>query len=235
MQFLETKYLYFLLLAFTILYPLAQSFEKRLQLYKKWKSILFGITGVIVVFVPWDVYFTKNSVWWFNESYTTGVKLFNLPIEEVLFFVFVPYACIFIYEVLNYFIKRDVLGGISKIISFILGAGFMVIALIFNDQIYTFITFLLTGLALLVAGVVKPKWLGRFYLAYFVSLIPFLLINGILTGSLIESPVVNYDETQIIGFRLITIPVEDAIYNLLMLLIVFSIYERVNSGGQTRS
>lgn len=235
MQFLETKYLYFILLAFTILYPLAQSFEKRLQLYKKWKGILLGIVGVMVVFVPWDVYFTKNSVWWFNESYTTGIKLFNLPIEEVLFFVFVPYACIFIYEVLNYFIKRDVLGGISNIISFILGAGLMVMALIFNDQIYTFITFLLTGLALLVVGAVKPNWLGRFYLAYFVSLLPFLLINGILTGSLIESPIVNYDETQIIGLRLITIPVEDAIYNLLMLLIVFSIYERVNLGGQTRS
>ena len=89
MAFLETKYLYFYLLCFTILYPLAQSFERRLQLYKKWKAILTGVFAVLIVFIPWDVYFTNKAVWWFSEGYTTGVKLFNLPIEEVLFFVFV--------------------------------------------------------------------------------------------------------------------------------------------------
>ena len=235
MTFLETKYLYFYLLCFTIMYPLAQSFERRLQLYRKWKAILVGIIVVLLVFIPWDIYFTNKAIWWFSEEYTTGIELFNLPIEEVLFFVFVPYACVFIYEVLNYFIKRDILGGISKYISLILGLTLIVLSILFNEQVYTFVTFLLTGLALLITVFTKPNWLGRFYLAYLVSLVPFLLINGILTGSLIQYPVVNYDLNEIIGWRIITIPVEDSIYNLLMLLIMISIYEKLNLSGQPKS
>lgn len=235
MEFLETKYLYFILLGFTILYPLAQSFEKRIRLYKNLKSILIGAFVVVCIFVPWDVWFTKQEVWWFNESYVTGIKLFNLPIEEVLFFVFVPYACVFIYEVLNYFIKKDVFGKIARHFSVLLGFSLILLSFYYHSQLYTFITFLFTGLSLLITVFTKPKWLGRFYLTYFVSLIPFLLINGILTGSFIETPVVNYDESQIIGVRIITIPIEDSIYNLLMLLIMITVYEKFNSVYRLKS
>lgn len=229
MAFLETKYLYFMLLGFTILYPLAQSFEKRLKLYKKWKAIFAGIAVVLIVFIPWDIYFTGKNVWWFNDSYTTGIKLFNLPVEEALFFVFVPYACVFIYEVLNYFIKKDILQSSAKYLSLVFGFLLVGLSFYYLNQLYTFVTFLLTGLSLLITVLIKPKWLGRFFLAYFVSLIPFLLINGILTGSLIEAPVVNYDESQIIGVRIITIPIEDSVYNLLMLLLMITVYEKFNS------
>ena len=59
-----------------------------------------------------------------------------------------------------------------------------------------------------------------------MSLIPFLLINGFLTGSFTQEPVVIYNPDEILGIRILNIPVEDSIYNMLMLLIVVFFYER---------
>ena len=59
-----------------------------------------------------------------------------------------------------------------------------------------------------------------------MSLIPFLIINGFLTGSFSETPIVNYNPNQIIGLRIFNIPIEDTMYSLLMLLIVIAIYEK---------
>jgi lycopene cyclase domain-containing protein len=62
-----------------------------------------AITGLI--FLGWDVLFTVKGVWSFNEKYITGFTLFRLPIEEVFFFLTVPFACLFIYYCLKYYFK----------------------------------------------------------------------------------------------------------------------------------
>lgn len=235
MKVLESQYLYFFLLLFTISYPLAQSFERRIQLYKKFKYIGFSIISILLVFTPWDIYFTKKGVWWFNTDYITGLQIYNLPIEEILFFLCVPFACIFIYEVLNYFIKTDLLHKIAR--PFLMTTSIILVftSILFNHQLYTFVCFLITGIAILIVTAINPKWLSRFLLAYLVSLIPLLLVNGILTGSLIESPVVNYNPNDIIGLRIITIPIEDFVYNLFMFLVMISVYEKSSSFYRLKS
>lgn len=225
MEFLESKYLYFYVLLFALSYPLAQSFEHRITYYKKWKKLFAGIAVMMAIFVPWDVWFTHQGVWWFNNDYTSGVRIFLLPIEEWLFFILIPFACFFIYEVLNYFIKKDVLSGFARPFLFLFSIVLVVISLFYSDKLYPFVTFLSTAIIGLITVYFQPKWLGRFLLMYFVSLIPFLLVNGILTGSLIENPVVNYNPEEIIGLRILTIPIEDSVYNLMMLLIVMWVYK----------
>jgi len=211
---------------FTIAYPLAQSFEWRLRLYKNWKPLFLGIFGMGLLFLTWDVWFTSMGVWGFNPKYISGVHLGNLPLGEWLFFLTVPYACIFIYEVLNYYVKKDVVGKLAKPFALAIGGTVLILGLFNLDKWYTATAFILTGVFLLVVAlVVQPKWLGRFFLAYFVSLAPFLIVNGILTGSWIPEQVVWYNDTENLGIRIGTIPIEDTVYNLLMLLLTISIYE----------
>jgi lycopene cyclase domain-containing protein len=78
-------------------------------------------------------------------------------------------------------------------------------------------------------------FMGRFYFAFVVLLIPFFLINGILTGSFIAEPVVMYNNEENLGIRLGTIPLEDVVYGLLMLLLPITIWEKLEERDQYRS
>ena len=88
---------------------------------------------------------------------------------------------------------------------------------------YTNTTFVLLALVILIA----PYFVNmRVFLKTFLILqIPFCMVNGLLTGSLIENQVVWYNNNENLSFRLGTIPVEDVFYALLMLLLVMIGYQ----------
>jgi lycopene cyclase domain-containing protein len=58
-------------------------------------------------------------------------------------------------------------------------------------------------------------------------LIPFSIINGILTGSFIDQPVVYYNDAENLGIRLGTIPIEDIGYAFSMLLMSLVIIKKI--------
>ena len=226
MSFLEHKFFYFILLFITILYPLLQSFERRLQYHTKWKRVFVAALVMMLLFIPWDIWFTKQAVWSFNKDYTVGLSVFSLPIEEWLFFIIVPFSCVFIYEVLNYFFTTELDEKPYRLIFYCLAIALAILSLIYSDRIYTLVCFSLCSAALFITAIYSPKWIGCFFRAYLVSLLPFLLINGFLTGSFTEQAVVSYHSAEIIGLRLLNIPIEDTIYNLLMLLVVIATYSK---------
>lgn len=67
----------------------------------------------------------------------------------------------------------------------------------------------------------KANPTGKFYRAYLVSQIPFLVVNGVLTSL----PVVIYNNNENLGTRIYAIPAEDFFYSLLMLLMNISLME----------
>jgi lycopene cyclase domain-containing protein len=212
---------------FTLSFPLARSFEPKLQYWRKWPGLFTGIAVMATVFLIWDHIFTVNGVWGFNPRYLTGPKFFHLPIEEWLFFLVVPYSCVFIYEALRYYVRRDVLGRIARPLSIALVAVLLLVGVLHIDRLYTAITFLSTAAMLaLHVFVWKSPYLGRFYLGYAVSLIPFFLVNGILTGWLLPEPIVWYNDAENLGIRMNTIPIEDSQYLLFFLLLTLTFYER---------
>lgn len=222
---MESPYLYLGLMIFSLAYPLAQSFERRLTYYKSFKHLLLGALGMMLVFIPWDIWFTKVEVWWFHTDYVTGWFIVGLPIEEWLFFLIVPFACVFIYEALKYFVKTNPLIRSARYLVSVLAIIYAVLAFMYYDNLYTGITAFLAALMAILLARKNPKWLPDFLLMYAVSWVPFILINGALTGMFTKNPVVNYNAAEIIGVRIFTIPVEDSIYNFLMLAIVLVIYE----------
>jgi len=220
-------FLYLFLVLFALSYPLAQSFESRIRFVRFLPGVFLGTAVMMLLFIPWDVWFTSTGVWGFNETYITGIKLGNLPVEEWLFFIIVPYACVFIYEVLNYFVPAPVLAPVQhKITAVLIFIGF-ILSVVYVDRLYTFTTFSLLTLFLVWHLIVNQStYLGRFYLSYIIIQIPFLLVNGTLTGMFTEEPVVWYNNAENMGLRIITIPVEDMGYNMLMLLIVITVLEQ---------
>jgi lycopene cyclase domain-containing protein len=224
---LDDAYTYLLLNILSIAYPIAQSFEHRITMWKKWYAIIPAIAITSTIFILWDELFTQLGVWAFNERYLTGLFIGSLPIEEWLFFITVPYACIFIYLVLNYFIKPDLLGKLAPYISYFVGGGLVLAGLISLPRIYTSIACIgAGGMMIVIQKFVNASWMGRYYLAYLVSMIPFIIINGQLT----VKPVVIYDNFQNSGIRIFienwaNIPVEDMAYNMFMLIMVIGLYE----------
>jgi len=100
------------------------------------------------------------------------------------------------------------------------------VALLNIEKRYTFITFLSTGCYIFILStVVKAGYLGMFYISYVVVLLPFTLINGILTGKFISEPVVLYNDQENLGIKIFTIPIEDTVYGLLLILMEISIFE----------
>lgn len=181
---------------------------------------------MMAVFIPWDIVFAHNGFWGFNEAYTTGIYLFNLPLEEWLFFICIPYACIFThYALLTLFPKFAFSEKFTQISYVVLNSTLIVVLWYHYDKWYTLVCFLYILLLLGITYNFKKTLLPSFFATYLIILIPFFIVNGILTGSLIEGQVVWYNNSENIGIRLGTIPVEDTIYNLGMLLTVLLVTE----------
>lgn len=216
-------YLWIIILSFVG--PFFLSFDKKITFYKNWRFVFPSIVTVAVFFIFWDNWFTKIGVWGFTPKYLQGIYAGYLPLEEILFFIVIPYNCVFVYEVLNGYFPALSLKKLSKVFILIFGLSALVLALLNLNNYYTLsataISFCLTALLLLQNKI----WFPRFVFTYLVCLLPFLIVNGILTGQVTEEPVVWYSEAHIIGFRLGTIPVEDLFYNYCLTLPIIWIYE----------
>lgn len=223
------KYAYLLINFLTIIFPVLLSFDKRVTFQKSWKFIWPGMAITGLVFLFWDVLFTVKGVWLFNSEYITGIKLFELPLEEILFFLTVPFSCIFIYACLNYYVSWSIPEGVSKWISNLIIVLSAVMISVYTDRLYTIVTFsLLLMLMVLLQYIFKSPWLKRFYMAYIVSLLPFYIVNGVLTAI----PIVLYNNAENIGKRVGTIPVEDHFYSMALLVMNVGFFEYFKNKAQ---
>lgn len=99
----------------------------------------------------------------------------------------------------------------------------------YYDRLYTVVTFgVLLVLVPLLQYVFKVRWLNRFCLAYLVALIPFYIVNGILTSI----PIVIYNNSENMGKRIGTIPIEDHFYLIILLLMNIGFFEYFKTKSQ---
>jgi lycopene cyclase domain-containing protein len=211
------KFTYLIIDLASFIVPLIFSFHPKIRFHKRWKQFIPVLFGVAVGFLVWDVLFTGRGVWGFNERYLTGIYIYNLPLEEVLFFLFIPYACVFSYHCFSIFLGNGFWLRAGRIVALVLAAALLLSLIFVYDRLYPAVTFTLLALALLLLR--RQKYMGIFFFSYLVMLIPFFIVNGILTGTGLEEPVVWYNPKEIAGIRMLTIPVEDVFFGMLLILL----------------
>lgn len=204
---------YLMILFFTVIVCFIASFDKRIEFHKHFFSFLKAAIVVAVPFILWDVWFTAHGVWWFNFDYTVGVVIAGLPVEEWLFFICIPFSCLFTYFCINKFFKLDWLVGFNNMIVFASIIVCSLIALLHSDKAYTFVTAVVTVFTLVYLHFfARASWISQASLVFFILMAGFFPVNGILTGTGLESPIVNYNPDEFLGIRMLTIPIEDAVY-----------------------
>lgn len=205
-----------------ILFPLLLSFEKRIKYYSNIKNLLVSILIIGSLHIAWDVFATYRGHWSFNPLHVLEIKFFGLPLEEVLFFITVPYSCIFAYEGIKYYLIDAKLFEKHRNISLITGIIFLIVSALPIGGEYTTLALISVGLTVIfISFFMAELFSSKLFWIYTVfSVFVFLIFNYFLTSI----PVVEYSSLAIIGFRVFTIPVEDLMFNFSMLTLYLAIY-----------
>lgn len=220
------KYLYLTINIGAFIIPFLASFYPKAPFYKKWKHLWLAILLPGILFTLWDEAFTMAGVWGFNPRYITGIYIGALPMEEILFFICIPYACIFTYFALTHLVEKDYLFPHQELISSLLVIVLLVMGMYYFERKYTGVTFVLLGLFMAFQMLkLRPRYMGRFYFAFAFILVPFFIVNGILTGTGIDQEVVWYNNRENLGIRIATVPIEDIFYGMLLILMNIAVLE----------
>lgn len=218
---------YLLLDILIIIFPFLLSFKWKFSYYRYYKALFPAIAVVGIVYIIWDAIVTARGDWWFNYEYLSGISIVGLPLEEILFFIVVPYSCIFIYENLEFFIP-DKKTPFNRFFYIGLILIFSLAGIFFYYQDYTILALMSCAFFFIIAVWRFPNLLqSRNYWLYIaISMIPFIIFNYLLTSI----PIVLYNPSAIWGGdgvwngRFFTIPLEDFFYNFSMLSFYLMLY-----------
>lgn len=210
----------------TVVICAVASFHPRIRFDRHFRSFFAAAAVVAIPFIAWDIWFTMLGVWWFDLDYTIGLTIAGLPVEEWMFFIFIPFSCVFTYYSIDKFFAIPAAEGFNNLIAFVAVIVFSLVALLHPDKIYTFVTAVSTILVILYLHfVLRAEWLAKASLVFAILMLGFLPVNGILTGTGLQSPIVNYNPGDILGIRIVTIPIEDAVYGYTQFLCVLGAFK----------
>lgn len=223
--------LYAILLLGSVSVPFALSFDKKLAFYKQWNHFIPSLLMVAVVYIFFDYLLTGYGVWGFNPRYHASWVWLRLPIEEWLFFIAIPYAAVFLHDAIVCYYSQLKLGRrLTKALTRALILFAIAMVLFNSGKIYTVYIFIKVIVVLLWSCYDKTETMNRFYITFLVVLVPFVMVNGILTGSFIDEPVVWYNDEENLGIRFMTIPVEDFFYAFSLIAFVLLLRIQLRKG-----
>jgi lycopene cyclase domain-containing protein len=203
--------------------PLILGSMRFFYFHNRIKETFLAISFAAVPFITWDVC-AAGIHWYYNDAYIVGFHILGLPFEEWLFFISVPYACIFTWEMLS----RRIRGNPFKHKSVILWSGLLLITaglcFIFFGKMYTSLSLSMLGLVAvfdqkLGAGILNNT---RTYLFVAIAILLTIVFNGYLTGR----PIVLYNGQYQLGIRIFSTPLEDFGFGLGLLLLTVTLFEK---------
>lgn len=215
------RWAYLLFDALIFVPTFATGFIPRVGFAPRMVPLLKACLAVAVPFIVWDAAVVDRH-WFFSDQYTLGLRLWGLPIEEMLFFLAVPWACVYSWETLLF-------GGKSKPTPALRAAPFLALFLVgmsaaalATGREYTALALGALGLMVALDRAVgtalfeQPRfWLFMLFVAGLG-----LVFNGYLTRH-----IVSYDDRYNLGVRITTVPLEDFIYGAALVSGVAVLYQ----------
>ncbi len=207
--------------------PLALSFDQKVFFIQYLIPVMGAAVTAGAVYIVWDVFAVKRNHWAFNPELAGGVRIARLPLGEWLFFLGVPYACLFIYEVvLAYFGSRQLTDGGWAVPAVSGGlalgafaAGFLA-GLVQKREYTSWVSISAGAVILLITLFRRELWTASAFWIYLgLCMLAFLVVNG----TYVNLPTIFYTRRHFSGIRILGIPLEDFLYNFSYLsLVLFS-------------
>ena len=219
-------YLYILLVSVSV--PLFYTiFVKDFIVY--WNKFIISTSIIAILYLVWDAIFTQHGIWGFNHDYCLDLFILKLPLEEILFFFIIPFCSLFIhYAFYSVLPKFRLSAKVTKWLTLLIIAIFGILVITYFSKMYTVVNAIFLIVVLIIGLKFHFELLQKFFISFLIILIPFIIVNGILTGAITETPIVWYDNAHNLGLRIFTIPVEDFGYAFSMLFGNLLIFEYLN-------
>jgi len=99
-----SQYMAVLLVSLSL--PLLLSFWPPLKFYRRFSALIAAIGATLLVFGGWDVFAVRREHWSFRPDAVLSFRLLGLPPEELLFFIVIPFCCLFTWETLKYLQRK---------------------------------------------------------------------------------------------------------------------------------
>lgn len=216
----------YIFLSILILIVIAPAYYAITGKYDFRNKLRYGMPAIFItgfMFLLWDIRFTEVGIWSYDTDFTIGIFHKSLPIEQWLVYLVFPVTALLVYEIMKTRFRTLDLNTVFTAVALLLVIVLAVFAYLFRVRIYTFFSFLFTTIYLaytIFRKQFKPN-LTYFFLTYLIILIPYFILNWILTWNL----AIEYHQEQVLNVWIGMIPIENFVYLFLLLLINITVYE----------
>jgi lycopene cyclase domain-containing protein len=99
------------MILFTIIGSFWLEIVLKVGVLRRVKRLFLSIAPVAILFLIWDAYAISQGHWYFDSNQILGVIVpFDIPLEEFLFFIFIPIASVMTIEAVRTVKKHWVVG-----------------------------------------------------------------------------------------------------------------------------
>ena len=203
--------------------PLVSARFPPISFRHRWLPALVAAVTIAVPFLAWDVLVTGRH-WNFNDAYTS-VRLLGLPLGEWAFFLTVPLACSYTWEMLT--------GGYDPVAVrraaplWAMTTGLLVAGGAAWMRGLEYTGFACGAFACAVARDLSSGGRVLRHRRCGVFLVMVVGFTAIFNGYLTARPLVLYDARYQLDFRIGTIPIEDFIYGLALVVANVTLFEQL--------
>jgi lycopene cyclase domain-containing protein len=102
------RFQYLILMGLCLVVTLPLEFVFGARVWRRPRRLLAALAVPVAIFVVWDAIAIARDHWGYNPKYVTGWNLpFDLPVEELVFFLVIPVCSLLTLEAVRRVLGRD--------------------------------------------------------------------------------------------------------------------------------